>query len=122
MQGSQTVTLTETEHNGRRFYELNDGQFFADAETGLVFARDDQDCTNPLGGHDGSATFTPLTDTPSGAMAGLNLVGDVEAARLVRAAAFQERVEEDAASFSEEDMGSPRSEVGSPGVGSMQDG
>ena len=39
MQGSQTVTLTEVGHNGRRFIVLkdaegNDGKYFADAETG----------------------------------------------------------------------------------------
>ena len=99
MEGTQTATLTEAEHNGRRFYVLNDGQFFADVESGLVFAVDDVNCENPLGGYDGSATFEPLSDTPSHQMGALNLgqagVDNAEAARLEGERRRQERALEE---------------------------
>ena len=60
METTHTITLQQTTgQNGRNYYVLNDGQFFADVETGLVYAADDHNCENSLGGWDGSATFVP---------------------------------------------------------------
>ena len=77
MEGTQTVTLTTVEHQGRTFYVLNDGEFFADVATRQVYSCDDEDLSNPLGHHDGTAHWTPPTPATATAtvMAGLHLGG-----------------------------------------------
>ena len=82
MEGTQTVTLTTVEHQGRTFYVLNDGEFFADVATRQVYSCDDEDLSNPLGLHDGTAHWTP--PTPATAMAGLHLGGAEDAAQQAR--------------------------------------
>ena len=114
MEATQTVTLEEhTAGNGRNYYVLNGGEFYADVETGVVYAADDSACSNPLGGWDGSTTFVPLPGTPSHQMAGLNL-GDAEAARLEGERRRQARAEEMAAGLGEDDVDTASFSEGSP--------